>query len=100
MLICCHVPGGAADRVTEGGRAASTAPGVRFVRQEARASVFEIDSGAYDFTVKEFGRLDGLFNVAADLSPRTLAQDGDVISIPIDVWQHTIDVTLTALRLV
>ena len=51
--------------------------------------------GLIDFTVKEFGRLDGLFNVAADLSPRTLAQDGDVMSIPIDVWQHTIDVTLT-----
>jgi NAD(P)-dependent dehydrogenase (short-subunit alcohol dehydrogenase family) len=48
-----------------------------------------------DFTVKEFGRLDGLFNVAADLSPRTLEQDGDVMSIPLAVWRRTIDVTLT-----
>jgi len=48
-----------------------------------------------DFTAREFGGLDGLFNVAADLSAETLARDSDVISVPIDVWQHTIDVTLT-----
>ena len=48
-----------------------------------------------DVTVSEFGRLDGLFNVAADLSPGTLAQDSDVLSVPVDVWRHTIDVTLT-----
>jgi NAD(P)-dependent dehydrogenase (short-subunit alcohol dehydrogenase family) len=48
-----------------------------------------------DFTAKEFGGLDRLFNVAADLSAGTLARDSDVMSVPIDVWQHTIDVTLT-----
>ena len=48
-----------------------------------------------DFTAKEFGGLDGLFNVAADLSAGTLARDSDVMSVPIDVWQHTLDVTLT-----
>jgi NAD(P)-dependent dehydrogenase (short-subunit alcohol dehydrogenase family) len=48
-----------------------------------------------DVTVKEFGRLDGLFNVAADLSPATLSQDTDVLSASIDVWRHTIDVTLS-----
>ena len=46
-------------------------------------------------TVNEFGRLDGLFNVAADLSPATLAQDTDVLSVSLEVWRHTIDVTLT-----
>jgi NAD(P)-dependent dehydrogenase (short-subunit alcohol dehydrogenase family) len=46
-------------------------------------------------TVKEFGRLDGLFNVAADLSPATLSQDTDVLSVSLDVWRHTIDVTLS-----
>ena len=48
-----------------------------------------------DVTVKEFGRLDGLFNVAADLSPTTLSQDTDVLSVSLEVWRHTIDVTLT-----
>jgi len=56
VTAAVYVPGAAADRVTEGGRAASAATGVRFVRQEARASVFEVDSGEYDFTVKEFRR--------------------------------------------
>lgn len=48
-----------------------------------------------DFTAREFGGLDGLFNVAADLSARTLGRDSDVMSVPFEVWQHTIDVTLT-----
>ena len=46
--------------------------------------------------VSEYGALDGLFNVAADLSPQNLGRDdSDVITVPLDVWQHTIDVTLT-----
>ena len=48
-----------------------------------------------DFGVKEFGRLDGLFNVAADLSRGNVGRDSDVITIPNDVWHRTIDVTLT-----
>ncbi|MFG2056832.1 SDR family NAD(P)-dependent oxidoreductase [Micromonospora sp. NPDC048930] len=51
--------------------------------------------GLAEFTVERFGSLHGLFNVAADLSPRTIGRDSDVVSVPIDVWQHTIDVTLT-----
>lgn len=48
-----------------------------------------------DFAVSEFGGLDGLFNVAVDLSAETVGRDSDVISVPLDVWRHTIDVTLT-----
>ena len=53
--------------------------------------------GLIDFTVDRFGGLHGLFNVAADLSPQTIGRDieSDVTSVPLDVWQHTIDVTLT-----
>ncbi|MCM0674809.1 SDR family oxidoreductase [Micromonospora phytophila] len=47
------------------------------------------------FTVDRFGGLHGLFNVAADLSARSFGRDTDVTSVPVDVWQHTIDVTLT-----
>ena len=67
---------------------------------KAIARSFDItDEASYkdlvDVTVKEFGRLDGLFNVAADLSPTTLSQDTDVLSVSLEVWRHTIDVTLT-----
>jgi NAD(P)-dependent dehydrogenase (short-subunit alcohol dehydrogenase family) len=67
---------------------------------KAIARSFDItDEASYkelvDDTVKEFGRLDGLFNVAADLSPATLSQDTDVLSVSLDVWRHTIDVTLS-----
>jgi NAD(P)-dependent dehydrogenase (short-subunit alcohol dehydrogenase family) len=48
-----------------------------------------------DFTAREFGGLDGLFNVAADLSAGAIGRDSDVMSVPLEVWQHTIDVTLT-----
>ena len=48
-----------------------------------------------DFTAKEFGGLDSLFNVAADLSAGTIGRDSDVLSVPLEVWRHTIDVTLT-----
>ena len=36
-----------------------------------------------------------LFNVAADLSSGTIGRDTDVRSVPLDVWERTIDVTLT-----
>ncbi len=42
-----------------------------------------------------FGRIDGLFNVAADLSPENLGNDKDALGIPLDVWRHTLDVNLT-----
>jgi len=48
-----------------------------------------------DSTVKEFGKLDGLFNVASDLSAQNIGRDTDVITVGLDVWQHTMDVTLT-----
>lgn len=48
-----------------------------------------------DFAVTEFGALNGLFNVAADLSANTIGRDSDVVTVPLDVWQHTINVTLS-----
>jgi NAD(P)-dependent dehydrogenase (short-subunit alcohol dehydrogenase family) len=67
---------------------------------KAIARSFDITDEASDkelveVTVKEFGRLDGLFDVAARLSPATLAQDSDVLSVSVEVWRHTIDVTLS-----
>ncbi len=48
-----------------------------------------------DYTVAEHGGLHGLFNVAADLSAKTFGSDTDVMNVSVDVWKHTIDVTLT-----
>ncbi|MGN9805653.1 SDR family NAD(P)-dependent oxidoreductase [Micromonospora sp. L32] len=66
----------------------------------AVARSFDITDGQsyrelINFTVDRFGGLHGLFNVAADLSPQNVGRDTDVMSVPDDVWQHTIDVTLT-----
>ncbi|WP_406387423.1 SDR family NAD(P)-dependent oxidoreductase [Streptomyces sp. NBC_00887] len=66
----------------------------------AVAKAFDItDETSYkeliEFTVDRFGGLHGLFNVAADLSARTMSRDTDVTSVPLDIWQHTIDVTLS-----
>lgn len=46
---------------------------------------------------ESFGGVDHLFNVAADLSPATIGADStnDVTTLPVEVWQRTIDVTLT-----
>ncbi len=45
-----HVPTTAPDRVSESGRPAVQAPGVRFVRTEPGAAVYEVGSGTYRFS--------------------------------------------------
>lgn len=46
-------------------------------------------------TIDTYGRLDGYFNNAADISPRNLGSDTDAVDIPIDIWRHTLDVNLS-----
>ncbi|MEU1000339.1 family 78 glycoside hydrolase catalytic domain [Streptomyces tibetensis] len=46
-----HVPAGTRQAVTEGSRPADKAEGVRFLRMEGGAAVFEVGSGSYDFGV-------------------------------------------------
>ena len=48
-----------------------------------------------DFTLSEYGALDGLFNAAADLSAATVARDTDAMSVPLAVWRRRIEMTLT-----
>lgn len=48
-----------------------------------------------DFALREHGGLDGLFNVAADTSKGTLGRDSDLLTVPLEVWQRTLDVNLT-----
>ena len=44
-----YVPAAAADAVTESGRPAASVPGVKFLRMEAGAAVYEVGSGAWQF---------------------------------------------------
>jgi alpha-L-rhamnosidase len=44
-----HVPAQTRTAVSERGRPADTAKGVRFLRMEDGAAVFEVGSGSYDF---------------------------------------------------
>ncbi|MFJ7181146.1 hypothetical protein ACIQXA_33240 [Streptomyces massasporeus] len=45
-----HVPADTRRAVAEGGRPADKAKGVRFLRMEHGAAVFQVGSGTYDFT--------------------------------------------------
>jgi hypothetical protein len=47
------IPTSDPNSVQESGVAASRAPGVQFLRSEANAAVYEVDSGTYDFTAKQ-----------------------------------------------
>jgi NAD(P)-dependent dehydrogenase (short-subunit alcohol dehydrogenase family) len=42
-----------------------------------------------------FGGVDGLFNVAADISRDTAGRDSDVVDVPVEVWNRTLLVDLT-----
>jgi NAD(P)-dependent dehydrogenase (short-subunit alcohol dehydrogenase family) len=54
------------------------------------ASVDKLVSAA----IAEFGRLDGLFNVGADLRASNDGRDLDLLTTDLDVWQRTFDVNL------
>lgn len=47
-----YVPAKDAAAVTEGGRPAAQAKGVKFVRNDAGAAVYEVESGSYSFAAK------------------------------------------------
>ena len=51
--------------------------------------------------VEEFGGIDGIHANAMDMSAPTLGVDGqhDLLTLPLDVWQRTIDVGLTGFLL-
>lgn len=57
--------------------------------------------GLIERAVAEYGRLDGLHYNAMDMSAGTLGVDGehDLLTLPLDAWQRTIDVGLTGFLL-
>lgn len=46
-------------------------------------------------SVDEFGGVDGLFNVGAELRPEIFGRDTNVLDLDLDVWHRTIAVNLT-----
>jgi NAD(P)-dependent dehydrogenase (short-subunit alcohol dehydrogenase family) len=67
---------------------------------EGIATVLDIsDEGAVerqiDLAIKEYGKIDGLFNVAANIDPAEVAKDTNAVDIDLAAWQRTIDVNLT-----
>jgi NAD(P)-dependent dehydrogenase (short-subunit alcohol dehydrogenase family) len=73
---------------------------IRELDGTAAARSFDInDEASYkaliDFTVNEFGRVDGLFNGAAEVSAGEMDQGPDVSSVPYALCRHDIDVSLT-----
>lgn len=91
VVVAADLNGAAAQAVVDNIRALGGRAAARSFNITDEASYKELVA----FTVKEFGKPDALFNVAADLSAATIGRDSDVISVPLDVWRHTIDVTLT-----
>ncbi len=73
-----------------------------------RATAFEFDvadEASVDALVacalEHYSAVDGLHVNAADMSPEVLGVDGehDLLTIPLDVWQRTLDVNLTGFLL-
>ncbi|MFE7813348.1 SDR family NAD(P)-dependent oxidoreductase [Streptomyces sp. NPDC057433] len=48
-----------------------------------------------ELAITTYGRIDGLFNVAANIHPDEVAKDTDATGIDLVAWQRTIDVNLT-----
>ena len=48
-----------------------------------------------DLSIQTYGRIDGLFNVAANIGPSEVAKDTNVVDIDLADWQRNVDVNLT-----
>lgn len=67
---------------------------------EAVATTLDISNEAdvkalIELAIAQYGRIDGLFNVAANINPDQVAQDTNVVEIDLAAWKRTIDVNLT-----
>ncbi|WP_199796530.1 SDR family NAD(P)-dependent oxidoreductase [Pseudonocardia dioxanivorans] len=83
-----------------GDGAEGLAAALRGEGHEAAAHRFDIadDASCRELVaaaVTRFGGVDGLFNVAADLSEGTLGRDTDLVDVPLEVWQRSLEVNLT-----
>jgi NAD(P)-dependent dehydrogenase (short-subunit alcohol dehydrogenase family) len=82
--------------------AAITSGGGTAVAVECDVSNETSIAATFGFAVDTFGGVDGVHSNAMDMSPETLGADGqhDICTLPLDVWQRTLDVGLTGFFLV
>ncbi len=83
----------------DAGRAKETAEAIRAAGGRALGQQTDIgDPDSIDAMVEasvaEFGALHVLFNNAADTSPGTLARDGLIVDMELDLWDHVMAVDL------
>jgi NAD(P)-dependent dehydrogenase (short-subunit alcohol dehydrogenase family) len=71
-----------------------TATGGRVIAVEFDLADEESIQNLVDRTVAEYGSIDGLHNVGADLSENNLGRDTTVLNTDLDVWHRTLDVNL------
>lgn len=77
-----------------------TAEGIRAAGGDAQALVFDFAdetsvTALFEAAVAAYGGIDGLFNVGADLRPETIGRDSNLLDVPLDVWQRTLEVNLS-----
>lgn len=80
--------------------AEQTAQAARDAGGDGVATAFDISDEAQvkrvvGLAVREYGTIDGLFNVAANVHPRDALQDTNVVDIDMAAWQRSLDVNLT-----
>jgi NAD(P)-dependent dehydrogenase (short-subunit alcohol dehydrogenase family) len=81
--------------------AGATATAEQIAQSGGRAIAVEFDLSdarsvqrLVERTIAEFGGIDGLHNVGADLSEDNLGRDTTILDTGMDVWQRTLDVNL------
>ncbi|WP_163718532.1 SDR family NAD(P)-dependent oxidoreductase [Mangrovibacterium lignilyticum] len=52
-----------------------------------------------DLAIDKYGKINGLFNVAANIQPEEVAKDTNPVDIDLAVWQRNIDINLTGYML-
>ncbi len=52
-----------------------------------------------DLAIKHYGKINGLFNVAANINPIEVAKDTNPVDIALEDWQRNIDINLTGFML-
>jgi NAD(P)-dependent dehydrogenase (short-subunit alcohol dehydrogenase family) len=82
-----------------GANADAVAAEVRNTGGRALAVTFDIADDAsvkalVEAAIAEHGRLDAMHANAADLSPETIGRDSNALEVPLEVFDHTLDVNL------
>lgn len=85
--------------------AEATADRVRAAGGAATAQRFDLaDADSIELllqsAVSELGGLDGVANVAADLSPATLSNDSPLLEMDPEIWEHTLRANLLGFALI